>query len=187
MTCFQLFSSFISFTITDKLPSSYSLDKVEFHPFVASNKPTPWSNALVPVAWHGLHVGSMVKTRVEWVENPESQLRESKWRRTSTTKLTTHEVDEVACQTTSQICMGRCRNMVSGWQARETILLGYLDEGNARGPKGVGGRVGVWDTNPDYLLLYQPKILGVPLSNNPFHKGIPGIQTTNPNHQLTIS
>ena len=30
-------------------------------------------------------------------------------------------------------------------------------------------------------------ILGLPLSNNPFHKGIPGIQTTNPNHQLTIS
>ena len=29
-------------------------------------------------------------------------------------------------------------------------------------------------------------ILGVPLSNNPFHKGIPGIQTTNPNHQVTI-
>ena len=29
-------------------------------------------------------------------------------------------------------------------------------------------------------------ILGVP-SNNPFHKGIPGIQTTNPNQQLTIS
>lgn len=59
MTCFQLFSSFISFTITDKLPSSYSLDKVEFHPFVASNKPTPWSNALVPVAWHGLHVSML--------------------------------------------------------------------------------------------------------------------------------
>ena len=30
-------------------------------------------------------------------------------------------------------------------------------------------------------------ILGVPVSNNPFHKGIPRIQTTNPNHQLTIS
>ena len=30
-------------------------------------------------------------------------------------------------------------------------------------------------------------ILGIPLSNNPFHKGILGIQTTNPNHQLTIS
>ena len=29
-------------------------------------------------------------------------------------------------------------------------------------------------------------ILGLPLSNNPFHKGIPNIQTTNPNHQLTI-
>ena len=29
-------------------------------------------------------------------------------------------------------------------------------------------------------------ILGMP-SNNPFHKGIVGIQTTNPNHQLTIS
>ena len=28
--------------------------------------------------------------------------------------------------------------------------------------------------------------IGVPLSNNPFHKGIPGIQTTNANHQLTI-
>ena len=27
-------------------------------------------------------------------------------------------------------------------------------------------------------------ILGVPLSNNPFHKGILGIQTTNPNHQI---
>ena len=30
-------------------------------------------------------------------------------------------------------------------------------------------------------------ILGVHPSNNPFHKGIPGIQTTNPNQQLTIS
>ena len=30
-------------------------------------------------------------------------------------------------------------------------------------------------------------ILAMPLSNNPFHKGIPGIQTTNPNHQLPIS
>ena len=30
-------------------------------------------------------------------------------------------------------------------------------------------------------------ILGIPLSNNPFHKGILGIQTTNPNHRLTIS
>ena len=30
-------------------------------------------------------------------------------------------------------------------------------------------------------------ILGVPLSNNSFHKGILGIQTTNPNHQLRIS
>ena len=30
-------------------------------------------------------------------------------------------------------------------------------------------------------------ILGIPLSNNPFHKGILGIQTTNPNQQLTIS
>ena len=29
-------------------------------------------------------------------------------------------------------------------------------------------------------------ILGVPISNTPFPKGIPGIQTTNPNHQLTI-
>ena len=29
-------------------------------------------------------------------------------------------------------------------------------------------------------------ILGVPLHNNPFHKGIEGIQTTNPNHQLII-
>ena len=79
------------------------------------------------------------------------------------------------------------------------------------GPKGswkakVGGRVGVWDTNPDccfnnifsiyccinyYWLVgglgWLFGILGVPLSNNPFHKGIPGIQTTNPNHQLTIS
>ena len=27
-------------------------------------------------------------------------------------------------------------------------------------------------------------ILGVPLSNNPFHKGIPGIQTTNPKHLI---
>ena len=27
-------------------------------------------------------------------------------------------------------------------------------------------------------------ILGLPQSNNPFHEGIPGIQTTNPNHQL---
>ena len=27
------------------------------------------------------------------------------------------------------------------------------------------------------------EILRIPLSNNPFHKGIPGIQTTNPNHQ----
>ena len=30
-------------------------------------------------------------------------------------------------------------------------------------------------------------IAGVPLSNNPFHRGIPGIQTTNPNHKLTIT
>ena len=30
-------------------------------------------------------------------------------------------------------------------------------------------------------------ILGIPLSSNPFHKGIPGIETSNPNHQLTIS
>ena len=30
-------------------------------------------------------------------------------------------------------------------------------------------------------------ILGIPLSNHPFHKGILGIQTTNPNHPLTIS
>ncbi len=30
-------------------------------------------------------------------------------------------------------------------------------------------------------------ILGVRPSNNPFHKGIPGIQTTNPSQQLTIS
>ena len=30
-------------------------------------------------------------------------------------------------------------------------------------------------------------ILGVYPSNNPFHKGVPGIQTTNPNQQLTIS
>ena len=29
-------------------------------------------------------------------------------------------------------------------------------------------------------------ILGVPQSNNPSHKRMPGIQTTNPNHQLTI-
>ena len=29
-------------------------------------------------------------------------------------------------------------------------------------------------------------ILRVPLSNNSFHKGILGIQTTNPNQQLTI-
>ena len=29
-------------------------------------------------------------------------------------------------------------------------------------------------------------ILGVPLSTNPFHKGIPGIPTTNPNHQVTF-
>ena len=29
--------------------------------------------------------------------------------------------------------------------------------------------------------------IGMPLSNNPFHKGILGIQTSNPNHQLTIS
>ena len=29
-------------------------------------------------------------------------------------------------------------------------------------------------------------ILRVPLSNNPFHRGIPGIQTTNPNQQLNI-
>ncbi len=29
--------------------------------------------------------------------------------------------------------------------------------------------------------------IGVPLSNNPFHKGLPGIQTTNPNQQLTFS
>ena len=28
---------------------------------------------------------------------------------------------------------------------------------------------------------------GAPVSHNPFHKGIPEIQTTNPNHQLTIS
>ena len=28
--------------------------------------------------------------------------------------------------------------------------------------------------------------IGVHLSSNPFHKGILGIQTTNPNHQLTI-
>ena len=30
-------------------------------------------------------------------------------------------------------------------------------------------------------------ILGVPPSNSPFHEGILGIQTTNPNHQLTIN
>ena len=29
--------------------------------------------------------------------------------------------------------------------------------------------------------------LGVRTSNNPFHIGIPGIQTTNPNQQLTSS
>ena len=34
-------------------------------------------------------------------------------------------------------------------------------------------------------LVVWDSILGVPLSNNPLHKGIPGIQTTNPNHQLT--
>ena len=28
--------------------------------------------------------------------------------------------------------------------------------------------------------------IGVPPSKNPFHKGIRGMQTTNPNHQLTI-
>ena len=30
-------------------------------------------------------------------------------------------------------------------------------------------------------------ILGVPPSSNPFHKGIPGMQTTNPNQQLNIN
>ena len=30
-------------------------------------------------------------------------------------------------------------------------------------------------------------ILKAPLSNDPFHKGMPRIQTTNPNHQLTVS
>ena len=30
-------------------------------------------------------------------------------------------------------------------------------------------------------------ILGVARSKNPFHKGIPGMQTTNPNHQLSVS
>ena len=34
----------------------------------------------------------------------------------------------------------------------------------------------VWDSNRGTASL----------SNNSFHKGIPGIQTTNPNHQLTI-
>ena len=28
---------------------------------------------------------------------------------------------------------------------------------------------------------------GYPFHNNPFHKGIPSIQTNNPNHQLTTS
>ena len=36
-------------------------------------------------------------------------------------------------------------------------------------------------------LLWRFAILGVPLSKNPFHKATLGIQTTNPNHQLTIS
>ncbi len=51
----------------------------------------------------------------------------------------------------------------------------------------------LWTLNtPPFQLRFASNIklfgiLGVPLSNNPFHKEILGIQTTNPKHQLTIN
>ena len=77
--------------------------------------------------------------------------------------------------------------------------------------KSPNGKLVVWGSNRRlrfYLELYQTTAqhsaantecwvvkgsqqmqlkIGVPLSNNPFHKGIPGIQTTTPNHQFTLS
>lgn len=57
----------------------------------------------------------------------------------------------------------------------------------------LGGR----DDDDDRQLWHQPKVKfgagrvlvvwKVPLRNNPFHKGIPGIQATNPNDQFIIS
>ncbi len=40
------------------------------------------------------------------------------------------------------------------------------------------------------LVVWGPVVWNsnrVPLSNNPFHKGIPNIQTTDPDHQLAIT
>ena len=43
-------------------------------------------------------------------------------------------------------------------------------------------------THPNQLIFsWWFGILGMPLCHNPFHKGILGIQTTNPNHHLTLS
>ena len=36
------------------------------------------------------------------------------------------------------------------------------------------------------MVVWDSRSTTVPLSNNPFHKGIPGIQSSNPNHEVTI-
>ena len=42
-------------------------------------------------------------------------------------------------------------------------------------------------TNGKMVVWWFGIRIGMPLSNNPFHMGIAGIQTSNPNHQFTIN
>ena len=53
----------------------------------------------------------------------------------------------------------------------------------------VGGNLAIYHSAKGWFfgLGWWFGILGIPLSNNSFHEGIPEIQNTNPNQQLTIS
>ena len=79
--------------------------------------------------------------------------------------------------------------IVTGDPYKQIVICHYYWEGGrpkillkSKSTKFVSlGRIG----NPrTWIILNQ---LMVPLSNNLFHKGILGIQTTNPNHQFTLS
>ncbi len=59
------------------------------------------------------------------------------------------------------------------------------DQVGSPNPSGVGNLKGT--SYPHRMVNWWFGILGVPLSNNHFHKVIPRIQTTNPKNKLIIS